>query len=103
MQQFFEQLEALTEKFFPEEYHQAKDDNTLNKRYCVRPMTAHGLGLMEISDAEDHGRTIITGGNNAGGFVQAPAIAKAVKNALEGKDNPVYKLYHPERFNQNVR
>lgn len=103
MQAFFAQLESLTEKFFPAEYQQAKKAGTLNKRYCVRPMTAHGLGLMEISDAVDYGRTIITGGNNAGGFVQAPAIAKAVKDSLGGKDNPVYRLYHPERFKREGR
>ena len=43
------------------------------------------------------GSLIITGGNNTGGFAQAPAIARAVWKGLVGERDPIHVLFHPDR------
>jgi glycine/D-amino acid oxidase-like deaminating enzyme len=66
------------------------------RRFCVRPWTASNLGVFETLPAR-RGLCVVTGGNNTGGFAQAPVIAEAVVHAVTGKDHPMHSLYHPLR------
>jgi glycine/D-amino acid oxidase-like deaminating enzyme len=78
----FDRLEAIISRVFPEQYTMARQANLLDRRVCVRPMTATGLPIFEILPCIGGGSLIITGGNSAGGFTQAPVVASAVLHAL---------------------
>ncbi|KID91864.1 FAD dependent oxidoreductase, partial [Metarhizium majus ARSEF 297] len=97
----FAELEEVARIYFPEAYAVAKDQGSLfpggKQKYCVRPFTPTGLGVYETIPAARGGRLIITGGNNTGGFAQAPAIARAVWQTLAGELDPVHVLFHPAR------
>ncbi|RAL13321.1 uncharacterized protein BO97DRAFT_433629 [Aspergillus homomorphus CBS 101889] len=67
------------------------------RKFCIRPFTCTGLGIFEDIGAAGGGHLLITGGNNTGGFAQAPAIARAVCRAIAGEHDPVQVLFHPHR------
>ncbi|TCJ36216.1 FAD-binding oxidoreductase [Parafrankia sp. BMG5.11] len=52
-------------------------------RTCERPMTADGLPVVD-APAELGGRIVVAAGTNAGGAVQAPALADLVADLLDG-------------------
>ncbi|WP_462185989.1 MULTISPECIES: FAD-binding oxidoreductase [unclassified Frankia] len=55
----------------------------LDVRVCERPATPDGIPLVEAV-ADHGGRVIVTAGTNAGGTVQAPAVAMLVADLLAG-------------------
>ncbi|KAJ9379541.1 hypothetical protein DTO063F5_7133 [Paecilomyces variotii] len=97
----FNELEEVARIYFPQEYAVAKDRGTLhpggNRKFCVRPFTPTGLGVYEKIPTANGGCLIITGGNNTGGFAQAPAVARAVWRSLVGEYDPIHVLFHPDR------
>ncbi|PLB39943.1 FAD dependent oxidoreductase-domain-containing protein [Aspergillus candidus] len=97
----YQELEEVARIYFPRGYAAAKDQGSLypggQRRFCVRPFTPTGLGLFERIPTASGGQLIITGGNNTGGFAQAPAIARAVWRALNGEADPIHVLFHPDR------
>lgn len=92
----FKSLKATAATYFPEAYEQVKDTIDETKKYCVRPFTPTGLGVFEVMEASQ-GKLIVTGGNNTGGFTQAPYIAEAVLHTLENKQHPMQTLFDPKR------
>jgi len=68
------------------------------KLACVRPWTATGLGIFESTGTDRDGSFIITAGHNTGGFAQSPAVAMAVLAAIEHRQHPMHRLYHPRRL-----
>ena len=97
----FDELEEVARIYFPQGYAAAKERGTMypggNRKYCIRPFTPTGLGVFEKIPTASGGQLVITGGNNTGGFAQAPAIARAVWRALAGEHDPIHVLFHPER------
>ncbi|KAL6851829.1 nucleotide-binding domain-containing protein [Trichoderma novae-zelandiae] len=97
----FDELEKVASIYFPQGYAAAKERGTLypggHRKFCVRPFTATGLGVFEKIPTASGGQLIITGGNNTGGFAQAPAIARAVWRSLVGEHDPMHVLFHPDR------
>lgn len=97
----YQELEEVARVYFPRGYAVAKERDSLypggRRRFCVRPFTPTGLGLFERIPTASGGQLIITGGNNTGGFAQAPAIARAVWRALNGEADPIHVLFHPDR------
>ena len=97
----FDELEEVARIYFPRGYAAAKERGTMfpggMRRFCVRPFTPTGLGLFEKIPTAKGGQLIITGGNNTGGFAQAPAVARAVWRALIGEHDPIHELFHPDR------
>ncbi len=73
-------------------------ENSTERRACVRPWTATGLGIFESTETEQGGSFIINGGHNTGGFTQAPAVAQAVLASIERRYHPMQTLYHPQRL-----
>ncbi len=103
----FDELENVARIYFPKAYATAKANGGFypqgQKKYCIRPFTATGLGVFEMIPAIDGGKLIITGGHNTGGFTQAPAVARAVWHALEGIPDPIHAWFHPGRSRLNRR
>ena len=97
----FNELEEVARIYFPQGYAAAKERGTMypggNRKFCVRPFTPTGLGLFEKISTASGGHMIITGGNNTGGFAQAPAVARAVWRALVGEHDRIHVLFHPDR------
>ncbi len=86
IQYLLEDLSRNVSTLFPESYARALKEGTLDPRACVRPMRANGLWV--LNTVKKSGQTVIfAGGNNAGGFTQAPVIATAaldIFNRLSG-------------------
>jgi folate-dependent phosphoribosylglycinamide formyltransferase PurN len=103
MKALYEELEEVALIYFPHNYAEAKRRGPMamypsgHRRFCVRPFTPTGLGIFERIPTALGGQLIITGGNNTGGFAQAPAIACAVLRSLMGEDDPIHALFHPDR------
>jgi D-amino-acid dehydrogenase len=99
LQAVYQGLIDTAEKYFPECYADAlaRGDMEDSLKYCVRPWTATGLGIFESIRAKGGGVCVITGGHNTGGFAQAPAVAQAVLNALQGREHAMHRLYDPDR------
>ncbi|OTB04990.1 hypothetical protein M426DRAFT_11079 [Hypoxylon sp. CI-4A] len=97
----FDEMEQVANIYFPKAYSVAKERGSLfpggHKKYCIRPFTPTGLGLFERIPTASGGELIITGGNNTGGFAQAPGIARAVWRAFVGEQDPMHVLFHPDR------
>ncbi|KAL7918580.1 hypothetical protein ACQKWADRAFT_303679 [Trichoderma austrokoningii] len=97
----FNELREVARIYFPEGYKLAKERGSFwpngEQKYCIRPFTPTGLGIFEDIPTANGGRLIITGGNNTGGFAQAPAIARAVCRALDGEHDPIHVLFNPLR------
>lgn len=93
----FKHFEDIVKKIFPKAYEEAEITGSLDRRMCARPVTACGLGVFEEIKSTE-GKTIIVGANAAGGFTQAPALAEAVVDSLQNKNNEIHKMYHPERL-----
>lgn len=95
----FEALEETARRFFPRAYAAARKDGSLHlqRKACVRPFSATGLGLFEVLNTDRGGRLIVAGGHNTGGFAQAPMVAQAVTETLHGRFHPMQTLYDPQR------
>lgn len=99
----FEAVAERARRLFPARFDEARRMGTLTGtlhdegRACVRPMTATGLGIFELLPAAEGGRAVITGGNNTGGFTQAPIVAEAVRETLAGRHHGMQVLFDPER------
>ncbi|KAK4237792.1 FAD dependent oxidoreductase-domain-containing protein [Achaetomium macrosporum] len=99
----YDELEEVARIYFPQAYAAAKKRGPTamypggHRKYCVRPFTPTGLGLFEKIPTAGGGQLIITGGNNTGGFAQAPAIARAVLRSFLGEHDPIHVLFHPDR------
>lgn len=94
----FESVIHTAQTYFPESYEAAGDDIHVARRYCVRGWTPTGLGIFEAIPTVDDGQLIITGGNNTGGFTQAPYIADAVLSTIKGEQHLMQHLFHPDRM-----
>lgn len=81
-------------RFFPGAYAQAVRAGTLvgDRRVCVRPFTANGLGLLVVEPTATGGRLAIAAGHNTGGFTQAPEVAIAIAHTLAGHYHPMQLL-----------
>ncbi|KAH8693384.1 hypothetical protein GQ44DRAFT_635255 [Phaeosphaeriaceae sp. PMI808] len=101
LQALFKELEEVAHTFFPAGYRCAKKRGTLwpdgERKFCIRPFTCTGLGIFEDIPTSSGGHLIITGGNNTGGFAQAPAIARAICRAIVGEHDPIHVLFNPYR------
>lgn len=101
LQALFKELEEVAHTYFPVGYRCAKERGTLwpdgQRKFCIRPFTCTGLGIFEDIPTASGGRLIITGGNNTGGFTQAPAIARAICRAMVGEYDPIHVLFNPCR------
>lgn len=95
----FRAAEDTAQTLFPRAHAAAIADGTLvtSRRVCVRPWTSSSLGIFDQLPTVGSGRLIVTGGNNTGGFAQAPAIARAVCDALQGREHPIHAMYNPKR------
>lgn len=100
----FESIKLTAKTYFPEAYDMAVTTNIINdtKKYCVRAWTPTSLGIFESIPTVNAGRLLITGGNNTGGFTQAPDVAEAVVAAFRGSRHPIHDLFHPQRINLNT-
>ncbi|CAA9964187.1 FAD dependent oxidoreductase [Pyrenophora teres f. maculata] len=101
MEELFNELEEVAHTYFPAGYQCAKQRGTLwpngERKFCIRPFTPTGLGIFEDIPTASGGHLIITGGNNTGGFAQAPAIARAICRAVVGEYDPIHVLFNPHR------
>jgi glycine/D-amino acid oxidase-like deaminating enzyme len=88
------------QKYFGESYQRLLDRGSLRDslKYCVRPWTPTGLGVLETHQARSHGRLIVVGGHNTGGFAQAPATGMAVIASIRGRRHDMHRDYRPDRF-----
>ncbi|KAK4148576.1 FAD dependent oxidoreductase-domain-containing protein [Chaetomidium leptoderma] len=99
----YDELEEVARIYFPRGYAEAKKRGPAamypggHRKLCVRPFTPTGLGLFEKIPTAKGGQLIITGGNNTGGFAQAPGIARAVLRSFMGEQDPIHVLFHPDR------
>lgn len=103
MKALYDELEEVARIYFPRGYAEAKKRGAHamypggHRKFCVRPFTPTGLGLFEKIPTATGGQLIITGGNNTGGFAQAPGVARAVLRSFMGEDDPIHVLFHPDR------
>ncbi|KAK1634025.1 FAD dependent oxidoreductase-domain-containing protein [Colletotrichum phormii] len=103
MKALYDELEEVARIYFPEGYAAAKSrgPNAMypggHRKYCVRPFTPTGLGVFERIPTVGGGQLVITGGNNTGGFAQAPGMARAILRSFLGEHDPVHILFHPDR------
>ncbi|KAH6641039.1 FAD dependent oxidoreductase-domain-containing protein [Chaetomium tenue] len=99
----YDELEEVARIYFPQGYAEAKKRGPTamypggHRKFCVRPFTPTGLGVFEQIPTARGGQLIITGGNNTGGFAQAPGIARAVLRSFQGEHDPIHTLFHPDR------
>ncbi len=100
----FRGIEDTARRLFPQAYHAAAAEGWLRstRRSCIRPWTASSLGIFEIHPTSSGGRLIVTGGNNTGGFAQAPVIGEAVLAALEERPHPVHEYYSTHRLRRDL-
>ena len=92
-------VHLTAQRLFPDSYKMAQEMGYLDKmQYCIRPWTASCLGIFETIPAINHGKLIITGGHNTGGFAHSGAVANAVLQAFDGKYHVMHILYHPNRL-----
>ncbi|WP_322749905.1 MULTISPECIES: FAD-binding oxidoreductase [unclassified Frankia] len=68
----------------------------LDRRTCERPMTPDGLPVLEAVDAFG-GQVIVAAGTNAGGAVQAPALAILLDGLLAGERGGIHLALRPDR------
>ncbi|GAB0133347.1 hypothetical protein EsDP_00001759 [Epichloe bromicola] len=105
MKALYDELEEVARIYFPRGYAAAMARGPAaaamypggHRKFCVRPFTPTGLGVFEMIPTAGGGQLIITGGNNTGGFAQAPAVARAVLRSLAAEDDPIHVLFHPDR------
>ena len=79
------QIAVLAQALFPEAYAVRDPVDLESPLCCVRPWTPSGLGVFSRMPTSRGGTAILTGGNNTGGFTQAPVIAEAVAATLGGE------------------
>ncbi|MCK9896930.1 FAD-dependent oxidoreductase [Frankia sp. AgB32] len=82
-----DELRAVAERavagLFPTLCRAAGSLEVRDVRFCERPATPDGLPLVTAVPAHA-GRVVVAAGTNAGGAVQAPAVALLVADLLEG-------------------
>lgn len=94
----YDSLKQTAQTYFPEAYEAVVDTVDNTQKYCIRSWTPTGLGLFETIPALGGGKLIVTGGNNTGGFTQAPHIAEGILNALQGQSHPIHEYFNPRRI-----
>ncbi|MEL6536651.1 MAG: hypothetical protein AAFQ98_14630, partial [Bacteroidota bacterium] len=94
----FKSLKENARTYFPAALEAAMPTIDDHRKYCVRSWTPTGLGVFETIPTKQGGKLIITGGNNTGGFTQAPVIGEAVLAALDDKPHRMHELFHPSRL-----
>jgi len=99
LEKMYAGLRDTAANYFPEAVASLGDVSKAcaQMKYCVRPWTSTGLGLLEILQSSQGGRCVVTGGHNTGGFAQAPAVAEAIAAALGGIEHPMHQAYDPGR------
>src|SRR3989344_7232912 len=97
IQALFEDLRTNVANIFPTSYATALKEKTLDQKACVRPMKSSGLGVFEVLNRDGY-KLIFAGGNNAGGFTQAPAIAEAALEVIRTGDSPLRLAYSEDRL-----
>jgi glycine/D-amino acid oxidase-like deaminating enzyme len=99
LHRMYDGIADLARKYFPKPFDAARTCGGVQStfRHCVRGWTATGLGVFESLSTVHGGKCIITGGHNTGGFAQAPAVAKATVDALEGREHLMHSAYRPDR------
>lgn len=96
IQTLFEDMKRNVQSVFPESFKKALREDSLDERVCVRPMKPSGLGVFEIMK-KGKSKVIFTGANSAGGFTQAPVLAAAVLDTLNGKDSFLIKAFSQDK------
>ncbi|MEY4935945.1 MAG: hypothetical protein RIS64_2304 [Bacteroidota bacterium] len=93
----YDSMWQTAKTYFPAAYQQGVADGLLAQpqKYCTRPFTTTGLGILERIPNENGGATFITGGHNTGGFTQAPIVAKSLLKIIDGKNALMKNSYHP--------
>ncbi len=89
-------LEDTLGRLFPALRHPDGTIDVVDRRTCIRPMTPDGVPVVEALDAFG-GRVIVAAGTNAGGTVQAPALAALVAALLDGRAGPAHLALHGSR------
>ncbi|MCB9305930.1 MAG: FAD-binding oxidoreductase [Lewinellaceae bacterium] len=102
LQGIFDSVKHTAQTYFPEAYAMVKDRIDGTGKYCVRSWTPTGLGVFETIPTVRGGHLIVTGGNNTGGFTQAPYIADAVLSTLRNKIHPLQSLFAPQRMRRSI-
>ncbi|CAF1003407.1 unnamed protein product [Didymodactylos carnosus] len=73
-------------KYFPTEFEKATESNKkLRVTYCVRPMSADGMPLIDWTTANS-AKTMYVGGTSGGGFVQASILSLFVLDMVSGRN-----------------
>lgn len=93
----YKSIEHTATTYFPEAFETIKSSVDYDKKYCIRSFTPNGLGIFESIESSTNGHLIITGGNNTGGFTQAPYIAEAISKVFSNEKHPMHQLFHPQR------
>lgn len=99
----YDSLKETAKVYFSEAYAQALPKLDEGQKYCVRSWTPTGLGIFETIPTQNGGKLIITGGNNTGGFTQAPQISEAVLHALDDRVHPIHAEFHPQRMKRTAK
>jgi glycine/D-amino acid oxidase-like deaminating enzyme len=88
----FVELEKVVSGLFPEQYTAAREAGSLDRRTCLRPMTADGISVLGTPNPH----TVIITGTNSGGTVQAPWLAQeAVRLLEEGPHTTLTQVLSP--------
>jgi len=92
----FEDIKRNVQSVFPESFKKSLREDSLDERVCIRPMKPSGLGVFEVME-KGKSKAIFTGANSAGGFTQAPVLAAAVLDILNGKDSFLIKAFSQDK------
>jgi glycine/D-amino acid oxidase-like deaminating enzyme/phosphoglycerate dehydrogenase-like enzyme len=89
-------LEDILVRLFPALRRRDGAIDAVDRRICVRPMTPDGVPVVEALDAFG-GRVIVAAGTNAGGTVEAPALATLVGQLLDNRAGAAHLALHGSR------
>lgn len=78
----FDGLEQVARAIFPAAYQAALSSSSLSRRACARPSTPTGLPVLEKRRGPGGSQIVVAGGNSAGGFTQAPAMGRIIREAI---------------------
>ncbi|GEA87336.1 FAD-dependent oxidoreductase [Cellulomonas cellasea] len=92
-------LHDTARQLFPGQYATGRERGLVVpgrlSRVCVRPWTPSCAGVFDDQAEGPGGRLLVTGGHNTGGFAQAPAVADAVSEWIDGSETSVRDSYFP--------